>query len=407
MIYHYYIKNYKYFFSDVSIAKPKSSRNSSIKAFVVCLNFSLSKDCIPRMGSNFESLQITNFKANNMVKEHLCGSNLYTIKFVSCGDLSGFDSDASYALLLNSKNIAYWNGFAGINNHDGYNVDMMSNIAYMNSYTNSITYAHRSVRSGNNVGISINGGENCTIINNIAVIDASSSSWVGKALSIIDITDILKVSSNILYRYRNASFIQEDDLDGIEQNTIEYDPMFDRYLTYTDAGIDNDETYINTHSNRDTDMTIKSIGRNEIKADELGLITDCLEFLMDIECICDWSSSNALTSNGQVNNNSNSVKVHGSKFGYGKADTVQTHQLQGSTDLSNTGISPAPRSSNDTSLARTRIAGQSISKTYKEGYYKIVSLIFADDSDTGDGNIIIIHAQVYHTGGPEFEVPNG
>ena len=91
---------------------------------------------------------------------------------------------------------------------------------------------------------------------------------------------------------------EEDDLDNIEQNTIEYDPMLYRYLTYTDAGIDDDETNINRHLNSNTDMTVKSIGRNEIKANELGLLTvrtDCLEFLMDIECMCNWSSSHANT----------------------------------------------------------------------------------------------------------------
>ena len=147
--------------------------------------------------------------------------------------------------ILMANNIAYWNGYAGINNHDGYNVDMIGNTAYMNSYTNSITYANRSDRSGNNVGISINGGENCTMINNIAVIDTSDPSWVGKALSIAGITGTLKVSSNIIYGYGNASSIQEDeDLDGIEENTIEYDPMFDRYLAYTDAGIDNGDAFM-------------------------------------------------------------------------------------------------------------------------------------------------------------------
>ena len=102
----------------------------------------------------------------------------------------------------------------------------------------AITYANRSDISGNNNGISINGGENCTMINNITIIDTSFSSWVGKVLSIAGITRTLKVSSNTIYGIGNKSTTQEDDdliNIAIEKNTIEYDPKFNRYLASTDA----------------------------------------------------------------------------------------------------------------------------------------------------------------------------
>lgn len=44
----------KVFFKDVSIAKPKSSRNSSIEAFVVCQGFSLPEGYEPSMEQSIE-----------------------------------------------------------------------------------------------------------------------------------------------------------------------------------------------------------------------------------------------------------------------------------------------------------------------------------------------------------------
>jgi len=58
------------------VAKPKSSRNSSIEAFVVCQGF----------------------RKNGTVAGAAGGGDDAVVPFVACGDLSGFDSDASYPL---------------------------------------------------------------------------------------------------------------------------------------------------------------------------------------------------------------------------------------------------------------------------------------------------------------------
>lgn len=82
------------FFKEVMCCKPKSSRNSSLEAFVVCKGFSLpsSEDFdvsrfVEYLGGNCDESNalITNFEKQN-------------VPFVHCGDLSGYDSDKSYAL---------------------------------------------------------------------------------------------------------------------------------------------------------------------------------------------------------------------------------------------------------------------------------------------------------------------
>lgn len=84
------------FFREVSCCKPKSSRNSSMEAFVVCRGFSVPEGF-------------------NVDKFNLCLSGVYSpdqfdtqaeaeiVPFLACGDLSGFDSDRSYPLVLDEK----------------------------------------------------------------------------------------------------------------------------------------------------------------------------------------------------------------------------------------------------------------------------------------------------------------
>jgi parallel beta-helix repeat protein len=55
--------------------------------------------------------------------------------------------------ILIANNIAFWNGFSGVHNHDGDNVDMVANTCYMNSYTNTVTYKGGE-QKGNQIGIS-------------------------------------------------------------------------------------------------------------------------------------------------------------------------------------------------------------------------------------------------------------
>ena len=84
--------------------------------------------------------------------------------------------------ILVANNVAYWNGYSGVHSNDGDNVDFFSNTAYMNSYTNTVWYQSLGeARSGNNIGVSMSGGKNCRIINNIAYIDTD---WAGMPFSV-------------------------------------------------------------------------------------------------------------------------------------------------------------------------------------------------------------------------------
>jgi len=84
----------KIFFPLVTIAKPRSSRNSSIESFVVCQNYCPPDAYIPNM--------------NNPLLDHhydvdyntLEGKNRIIVPFLACGDLSGYDSDKTYPLKL-------------------------------------------------------------------------------------------------------------------------------------------------------------------------------------------------------------------------------------------------------------------------------------------------------------------
>ncbi|XP_058978576.1 putative tRNA (cytidine(32)/guanosine(34)-2'-O)-methyltransferase 1 [Musca domestica] len=82
------------FFEKVSIAKPASSRNSSIEAFVVCQNYRCPDGYIPQMiNPMIDDVQVIQKATESEVNRTL-------IPFVVCGDLRGFDSDMSYSLNL-------------------------------------------------------------------------------------------------------------------------------------------------------------------------------------------------------------------------------------------------------------------------------------------------------------------
>lgn len=78
------------YFPDVTIVKPRSSRNSSIEAFVVCQNFAPVEGYIPVI--------ISRDVTKNKDVEELSPMNRIIVPFVSAGDLSGFDADMSYSL---------------------------------------------------------------------------------------------------------------------------------------------------------------------------------------------------------------------------------------------------------------------------------------------------------------------
>jgi tRNA (cytidine32/guanosine34-2'-O)-methyltransferase len=80
------------FFEKVSIAKPTSSRNSSIEAFVVCQNYQPPIDYIPqKINPMINDLKIITEMTESEVNRKI-------IPFVVCGDLSSFDSDMSYPI---------------------------------------------------------------------------------------------------------------------------------------------------------------------------------------------------------------------------------------------------------------------------------------------------------------------
>jgi hypothetical protein len=81
--------------------------------------------------------------------------------------------------IIVENNLCYWNGFSGVHSNDGFRIDFVNNTSFMNSYTNTVTYANDS-QQGNNIGVSAQGGDDVKLINNISVID---DTWGGYALS--------------------------------------------------------------------------------------------------------------------------------------------------------------------------------------------------------------------------------
>lgn len=81
------------FFENVTVAKPRSSRNSSIEAFVVCQNYQPPKDYVPSMINPLLDHKYTDFN-------QFTGPNRFIVPFLACGDLSAYDSDKSYPLNL-------------------------------------------------------------------------------------------------------------------------------------------------------------------------------------------------------------------------------------------------------------------------------------------------------------------
>ena len=89
------------FFERVACAKPKSSRNSSIEAFVVCQGYAPPEDFTPA-----KLRRVLEQRASGMLREDAGAAMAGTtgwppdvvVPFVACGDLGGYDADASYDL---------------------------------------------------------------------------------------------------------------------------------------------------------------------------------------------------------------------------------------------------------------------------------------------------------------------
>jgi len=74
------------FFKSVTICKPRSSRNSSAESFLLCRDFKLPQGYKP-------SLENPLLHNTSCDWSKLEGVNRYVVPFVTCGDLSAFDSD--------------------------------------------------------------------------------------------------------------------------------------------------------------------------------------------------------------------------------------------------------------------------------------------------------------------------
>ncbi|XP_041089623.1 putative tRNA (cytidine(32)/guanosine(34)-2'-O)-methyltransferase [Polyodon spathula] len=84
----------KIFFSGVTCAKPRSSRNSSIEAFVVCQGYTPPEGYIPNMSNPLLD------HCYDVDFNQLEGPNRVIVPFLACGDLSAYDSDRTYPLQL-------------------------------------------------------------------------------------------------------------------------------------------------------------------------------------------------------------------------------------------------------------------------------------------------------------------
>lgn len=81
-----YLKSqFKPFFEYVDLFKPKSSRGTSVEAFVICINYSPPDYFAPGSLSTFTDEEYT--------KKEMDKESEKLSKFVTCGDLSGFDEE--------------------------------------------------------------------------------------------------------------------------------------------------------------------------------------------------------------------------------------------------------------------------------------------------------------------------
>lgn len=100
-----------YLFDKVVCAKPRSSRGTSLEAFVVCLGYKPRAGWNPKLELNKSTEEF--FENSNIGKSY----NLEFLdlpdpeerliaKFIACGDLNDVDSDATYTLDTNFKKLA-------------------------------------------------------------------------------------------------------------------------------------------------------------------------------------------------------------------------------------------------------------------------------------------------------------
>ncbi|KAF3095853.1 hypothetical protein TWF102_006850 [Orbilia oligospora] len=91
----------KIFFERVTVAKPRSSRGSSIEAFVVCENYTPPEGFQPSLGNPIWTGPTRQEDIAGQIAEVSLDdapSGRWIAPFVACGDLSEWDSDATYQL---------------------------------------------------------------------------------------------------------------------------------------------------------------------------------------------------------------------------------------------------------------------------------------------------------------------
>ncbi|KRZ18185.1 putative tRNA (cytidine(32)/guanosine(34)-2'-O)-methyltransferase [Trichinella zimbabwensis] len=86
------ITQLKIFFKKVEYVKPRSSRGSSSEAYVVCQGLTLPH------GYQATTVNLMLEPNYDLAVSKLKGVNRQIVPFVSCGDLSGWDSDRSFSL---------------------------------------------------------------------------------------------------------------------------------------------------------------------------------------------------------------------------------------------------------------------------------------------------------------------
>lgn len=91
-----------YLFEKVICAKPRSSRGTSLEAFIVCLGYKPSTTWKPTLDLNVSTEDF--FKGANIGRYELKDDLEYeeeqrnVAPFIACGDLSSYDSDATYTI---------------------------------------------------------------------------------------------------------------------------------------------------------------------------------------------------------------------------------------------------------------------------------------------------------------------
>uniref|UniRef100_A0A8B9XWQ9 Putative tRNA (cytidine(32)/guanosine(34)-2'-O)-methyltransferase n=1 Tax=Bos mutus grunniens TaxID=30521 RepID=A0A8B9XWQ9_BOSMU len=94
------------FFSSVLCAKPRSSRNSSIEAFAVCKGYDPPEGFLPDLTKPLLD------HSYDPDFNQLDGPTRIIVPFVTCGDLSAYDSDRSYPLDVSALSTVGWMGGA-------------------------------------------------------------------------------------------------------------------------------------------------------------------------------------------------------------------------------------------------------------------------------------------------------